>query len=98
VSLQAAVNNGASGACSSAAASTVWRLGKWSDTTGWPWLTTFWQQRLFFVGTNNQPNAIEGSQTGDFTNFAPTKADSSVVDTSALSWVMSDDQVNAARW
>lgn len=98
VSLQAAVNNGASGTCSSAAASTVWRLGKWSDTTGWPWLTTFWQQRLFFVGTNNQPNAIEGSQTGDFTNFAPTKADSSVVDTSALSWVMSDDQVNAARW
>ena len=97
ITVQAAVTNGAAGTVSTGA-ETAWRLGKWSDTTGWPWLTTFWQQRLFFVGTNNQPNAIEGSQTGDFPNFAPTKSDGSVIDTSALSWIMSDDQVNAARW
>lgn len=95
--VQAAVNNGA-GAVMGTTATVAWWMGKWSDTTGWPWLATFWQQRLFFVGTNNEPNAIEGSQTGDFPNYAPTKADGIVIDTSGLSWIMSDDQVNAARW
>ncbi|HEY6026734.1 MAG TPA: hypothetical protein VIV09_07550, partial [Pseudolabrys sp.] len=95
--VQAAVNNGA-GTISAGTATTSWRLGKWSDTTGWPYLPTFWQQRLMAGGTDNQPNAIEGSQTGDFTNFAPTKSDGTVIDTNALSWILSDDQVNSMRW
>lgn len=95
--VQSAVNNGA-GTIGAGTATAVWRLGKWSDTTGWPWLPTFWQQRLMAAATNNQPNAIEASQTADFTNFAPTKNDGTVIDTNALSWIVSDDQVNAARW
>ena len=49
-------------------------------------------------GTNNQPGAVEGSVTADFTNYAPSQRDGTVVDTCALSWVISDDQVNAVRW
>lgn len=95
--VQAIVTNGAAAAVGTTSVIT-WRLGKWSTTTGFPWLPSFWQQRLVSFGTNNQPNAIEASQTGDFFNMAPTKSDGSVIDTNALSWIISDDQVNAAVW
>lgn len=75
-----------------------WALGKWSATTGYPYMPTFWQNRLVLAGTNNEPNAIEISVTGDFYNFAPTQADGTVTDINAMSWVISDDQVNAVRW
>lgn len=91
-----------SGALDGTGATGAWFLGKWSDTTGWPWLVTFWQQRLFFVGNNGQPNAIDGTSINGFgpvgTNFSPSQADGTVLDTSAVSWIMADEQVNAARW
>lgn len=77
---------------------TQWQLGKWCVTNGYPYLPTFWQQRLAFLGTNGQPNAVEGSVSSDFTNFAPSQWDGTVVDSNALSWLISDDQVNAVRW
>lgn len=75
-----------------------WQLGKWSATTSYPYVPIFWQNRLCFLGTNNQPSAVEGSVSSDFTNFAPTLADGTVVASNALSWVISDDQANAVRW
>lgn len=75
-----------------------WQLGKWGPTTGYPYQPMFWQNRLVLAGTNNQPNAVEASVTGDFTNFAPTQADGTVTGINALSWTISDDQVNAIRW
>lgn len=75
-----------------------WQLGKWCGTTGYPWLPTFWQQRLALCGTNNQPNALELSVVGDFPNFAPSQSDGSVTDVNALSWVIDDDGVNGVRW
>lgn len=50
-------------------ASVYWRLGAWSDTTGWPKLCTFHEQRLWFANTTTQPNTIWGSRTADFENF-----------------------------
>jgi hypothetical protein len=81
-----------------AVASIDWALGKWCGTTGYPFCPTFWQQRLALCGTNNQPNALELSVVGDFSNFAPTQADGSVSDVNALSWIIDDDGVNAVRW
>lgn len=77
---------------------TEWRLGKWGSALGYPAVPVFWQQRLCLLGTPNQPSAVEGSHPGDFTNYAPSQADGSVDASSALSWVISDDQVNAIRW
>lgn len=76
---------------------TFWRLGKWSVGV-YPYVCSFWQQRLMLPGSNLQPNAIEASVSGDFTNFAPTQQDGTVVDTNALSFVISDDQVDAIQW
>ena len=96
--VMAAVQNGAAGPPTDMVGpSDEWRMGAWY-TGNWPWLVSFWQQRLFFSSTNAQPSRIDGSQVNDFTNFAPTLSDGTVVDNAAVSWIIVDDQVNAARW
>jgi hypothetical protein len=92
-----AVINGATNPADSLGPSGGFQMGAWY-TGNYPWLVSFWQQRLFFAATNLQPSRIDGSQVNDFTNFAPSKADGSVLDNNAVSWIIVDDQVNAARW
>lgn len=97
--VQAAVNLGAAGVLDGTSGTTSWQLGKWSSTTGWPYIPMFWQQRLTHLGTNNQPSAVEASVSADFTNLAANSSDgTTTVANNALSWVISDDQVNAVRW
>jgi hypothetical protein len=55
----------------SAAPLESWRMGAWSDTTGWPHVGTFYQQRLFTARNLNQPQTIWASQSGDFQNMRP---------------------------
>lgn len=79
-------------------AQTTWRLGAWSDTTGWPSVVTFFQQRLVFAANTRQVQTVWGSKTNDFNNFAPTDASGTVADTNGFTFTISDDQVNAIRW
>ncbi len=51
-------------------AQTAWRLGAWSDTTGWPETIGWHKSRLAFAGTAEEPQKIWESQTEDFTNFS----------------------------
>tara|TARA_R110000787_G_scaffold23768_2_gene67789 strand:+ start:5210 stop:7963 length:2754 start_codon:yes stop_codon:yes gene_type:complete len=83
----------------SATTATVnWRLGVWSDTTGFPAAVTFHQNRLAFGGGVEYPQRIEFSISGDFEGFAPTEVDGTVVDDGALTITLSADNVNAVRW
>lgn len=75
-----------------------WALGAWSGTMGYPRTDRFWQARLNFGGIGTMPSRVDSSQTGDFTNMAPSKADGSVLASNALSWTIDDDQVNAINW
>lgn len=79
-------------------ASTKWRLGIWSETTGFPATVTFFEERLMFAGATNFPQRIDGSRSGDFENFAPSKADGTVRDDDALAFTLAADQVNVIRW
>lgn len=54
-----------------AVASTFWRLGAFSATTGYPSSVTIHEQRLIFGNTITQPQTIWASQTGVYTNFQP---------------------------
>ena len=81
-----------------AIASFAFALGAFTATLGYPYLVTFWQNRLMFLGNNNQPNASWSSNTAAFLTFSPTNADGAVVASNSLYWVISDDQVNAVRW
>ena len=80
------------------AAVTDWRLGAWSDTTGWPSVVTFFQERLVFACSTSKPQTIWGSRTNSFEDMTPTAADGTVTDTHAFTFTIADDQVNAIRW
>lgn len=75
-----------------------WRLGAWSDTTGWPEVVTLVSQRLAFANTEAEPARFWLSKAADPENFAPTETAGAVTDASAITYEIADDQVNAIRW
>lgn len=80
-----------------------WRLGAFSDSTGYPEVATFHQERLVFgggvtTGTGDGPQKVWMSKTGDFFNFAPTELDDTVSDDNAVTFGIATDQVNAIKW
>lgn len=75
-----------------------WRLGIWSNTTGWPTTATFYQQRLFFANNAASPNTVWASESGNFETFSPTNNQAEVLDDSGLDLTLATDQVNAIRW
>ena len=82
----------------STSASADWRLGVWSETTGYPSAVTFFEDRLFFGGGVDFPQRIDGSNTGDYENFRPTDLDGTVPDDRALSFSLNATNVNAIIW
>jgi hypothetical protein len=85
-------------AFSSTGATVNWRLGVWSDTTGWPACTTFHEDRLGFAGATNFPQRMDFSVSSDYTNFSPTAFDGTVVDSDAINFTLNATGVNAVRW
>jgi len=83
---------------SATTATTEWRLGIWSETTGYPATSTFHQNRLCFAGATDTPQRADLSVTGDFENFAPTDPDGTVTDDKGATTTLSADTVNAIRW
>jgi hypothetical protein len=81
-----------------AIATTNWRLGAWSDTTGWPSVVTLFQQRILWAASNTLPQTVWGSVTGQLNNMQPTQPDGSVTDSDGFTFTIADDQVNAIRW
>ena len=81
-------------------ASLAFRLGAWSETTGYPSVGTFYEQRQFAANTLNQPQTLWATQTADFENHTPDSRDASstVEDDDALDYTISADEVNAIRW
>lgn len=78
-----------------------WRLGAWSDTTGWPHVATFYQQRLFMARNANQPQTIWGSQSGDFQNMRPDSwvaGAKSVQDSNALNFTLASGIAAPIAW
>ncbi len=100
--VQGSVTDGADGVLDGTAASKTWQLGAWSGTTGYPFTATFFQQRLFCLGDVNLPSAIRSTTTSGFNKteltFSPTDNSGTVTATHGLTFVISDDQVNAGRW
>jgi hypothetical protein len=79
-------------------ASSGWRLGSFSDTTGFPAVVTFFEQRLVWGATTDRPQSMFFSVSADYENHAPTEADGTVVDDSGFVYTIATDQVNTIRW
>ena len=82
---------------SASTATADWRLGAFSDTTGHPSCVTFFEQRLVFAGTTDQPQTIFFSKSGDYENM-DANIGGTVADDDAIVYTIASNQVNAIRF
>lgn len=75
--------------------STRWKLGAWSDETGWPKLNGFFKERLSFAATEEEPTTVWMSVSQDFINF---KQSLPLLATDALSLEILSKEVNDIQW
>ena len=81
----------------SASASTDWSLGAFSESTGYPSCVTFFEQRLVFAATLNNPQTIYFSKSGDYENM-DANIGGTVADDDAIVYTIASNQVNAIRF
>jgi hypothetical protein len=70
-----------------------WSLGAFSGNTGYPRAVAFYEERLVFAGTNNNPQTLFFSASGDFENYKLGTADDD-----ALIYTLGSNQVNVIRY
>lgn len=70
-----------------------WAEGAWSDEKNYPQVVTFFEERLIFGNTTNQPDTIWGSVTGDYENMLEGADDDD-----AITFTLSSNRVNAIQW
>lgn len=81
----------------------TWRMGLYSDTTGWPTGGVFHEGRLWIWG-NVIPNRIDGSKSNEgfaydsIGVFSPTGWDGTVADNNGVAAVFRADQTNPIFW
>ena len=81
----------------SATASTDWSLGAFSDTTGHPSCVTFFEQRLVFAATLNNPQTVYFSKSGDYENM-DANIGGTIADDDSIIYTIASNQVNAIRF
>lgn len=73
---------------------TVWAFGAWSEQQGYPALVTYYQDRLVFANTPEQPQTEWASKTGDYHNFGVS---SPLVADDAIRQPLNARQINAIQ-
>lgn len=77
------------------AATTDWAEGAWSDYRGYPSTVCFFEERLIYAGSDDEPQRLWGSTIGEYDNFDQT---GTVADDDAFSYTIASQQVNAIQW
>lgn len=75
-----------------------WRMGLYSDTTGYPTCVTFHEDRLVFAGAAAAPQRFDASRSSDYENFSPTDTDGTVTSSHSLGFSLNANDVNVIRW
>lgn len=82
----------------SLAAKREWRLGLWSDTTGWPSSGDFFGDRMFLGPSTDYPNALCGSVVGLYENFTHVEEDGVVLDDGGIVHYIKSKQLSRIKW
>lgn len=75
-----------------------WRMGYWSDTTGWPSVGDFYEDRLFLAGCDEYPDMFAGSVTGAYETFSQTDTYGEVLDDSAIVSRLNSRKLSRVLW
>ena len=70
-----------------------WAYGAWSTRNGYPRAVTFFEDRLWWAGTNGNPQTMWGSKTSQYENHQLVD-----LDESALIFTINTDKVNVIEW
>jgi hypothetical protein len=78
----------------------TWRLGLYSNTTGWPTRGTYSDGRLWLSGAvpNRVDACVANGITGGAVNFAPTDQAGNVLASSAISYTFNAPPVSPILW
>jgi hypothetical protein len=79
-------------------ASSDWRLGAWSATTGYPGSVCFYENRLWFASSTDNPQTIWGSNTDSYEDFSPSDTDGTVSDSHGVTYTIVSREVNDIKW
>lgn len=75
-----------------------WRLGYWSDTTGWPTVGDFFEDRFWLAGPDEFPDQFAGSVVGDYETFSQTDTFGAVLDDSAVVGRLNSRKLSRILW
>lgn len=75
-----------------------WRMGLYSNTTGYPSCGELYGDRLWLGATADAPNAIIGSSVRSYEDMTPTEPDGTVLDTNAVYGFLKDRKLNRVKW
>jgi hypothetical protein len=84
-------------AFANANANTDWSLGAFSTTTGFPSCVSFFEQRLVFAASINNPQTVYFSKSGDYENM-DANIGGTIADDDAIIYTIASNQVNAIRF
>lgn len=71
-----------------------WSIGAWSAENGYPRAVAFFEDRLWFAGTNADPQTFWGTRTGEYEDFEEIDGDPS----SAVKFTLASSKINAIEW
>jgi hypothetical protein len=75
-----------------------WRLGVYSDTTGYAHTLAFHDDRLYAGGCESYPDFYSGSNTGDYENMAPSSESGEVLATHSVSGRLNARRLSLIKW
>lgn len=78
--------------------SVYWRLGVWSDTTGWPTSGDFFGDRMYLGPSQDSPNVLCGSVVGLYENFTHVEEDGAVLDDGAIVHYIRSPKLSRIKW
>lgn len=77
---------------------TEWRLGLFSDTSGWPTCAVFFDDRLYLGGASGSPTTLAGSKPGAYETHSPTDPDGTVNDDNGIVLKLKARKLSDVRW
>jgi len=75
-----------------------WQIAYFSDTTGYPRVATFFDDRLWMGGSKSAPDLVVGSQTGAYEKFAQRTPTNEVLDDSAIVVRLNSRRLSKIMW
>lgn len=75
-----------------------WRVGAYSETSGYPDVATFYQDRVWEGGCDQFPDLLSATNSGLYENFTPTSDDGTVLDTHGICVRLNSRKLSRIKW